>query len=78
MLCCSWVLLFVCLQSTIGTTANPPYAEARKIYVDGRHSFKNDGTIRTLRGEEHNIYQVFCVVKYGFAYARPMWTAAAS
>jgi hypothetical protein len=45
-------------QSTIGNTANPPYAEARKIYVDGRHSFKNDGTIRTLRGEGRYVTSV--------------------
>jgi hypothetical protein len=43
--------LLLPLQSTIGTSDNPPYAEARKIYLDGKNSFKNDGTVRTLRGE---------------------------
>ncbi|WIA14465.1 hypothetical protein OEZ85_002990 [Tetradesmus obliquus] len=37
------------IKSTIGTSDNPPYAEARKIYLDGKNSYKNDGTIRTLR-----------------------------
>lgn len=39
------------IKSTIGTSANPDYAAARKIYVDGKNQRKNDGTIRSLRGE---------------------------
>lgn len=38
------------IKAAIGTSDNPNYAEARKIYVDGKNSYKNDGTIRTLRG----------------------------
>eukprot|EP00879_Flechtneria_rotunda_P022938 GHRR01024245.1.p1 GENE.GHRR01024245.1~~GHRR01024245.1.p1 ORF type:complete len:314 (-),score=74.29 GHRR01024245.1:228-1169(-) len=37
------------IKSAIGTSDNPNYAEARKIYIDGKNSYKSDGTIRTLR-----------------------------
>lgn len=39
------------IKQAIGTGANPSYTEAQKIYVDGKNSFKSDGSIRTLRGE---------------------------
>jgi hypothetical protein len=39
------------IKTAIGDGPNPPYAEARKIYVDGKNSRKSDGSIRTLRGE---------------------------
>lgn len=52
--------LYCCTQSTIGTSDNPPYAEARKIYLDGKNSYKNDGTIRTLRGEPASVRRYFC------------------
>ncbi|KAF8063723.1 Subtilisin BL [Scenedesmus sp. PABB004] len=37
------------IKKAIGPDANPDYAEARKIYIDGKNSYKSDGTIRTLR-----------------------------
>jgi hypothetical protein len=40
------------IKESIGTSDNPDYAPARKIYNDGKNSYKSDGTIRTLRGED--------------------------
>ncbi|KAF6261950.1 Low iron-inducible periplasmic protein-domain-containing protein [Scenedesmus sp. NREL 46B-D3] len=37
------------IKAAIGPSDNPDYAEAQAIYMDGRNSFKNDGTVRTLR-----------------------------
>lgn len=37
------------IKAAIGTSENPDYSEAKKIYTDGKNSYKSDGKIRTLR-----------------------------
>lgn len=39
------------IKTAIGDGPTPPYADAQRIYQNGKNSRKSDGSIRTLRGE---------------------------
>jgi hypothetical protein len=47
------------IKAAIGKSeTNPGYAEAKKIYVDGKNSLKSDGSVRTLRGESPSAWML--------------------